>query len=151
MVTIISTHPVNKRYNLWHTDTASHTQRRIWDCTIRGGSGVVDKKTLVTPVGVPTEITDEALEKLLQIEAFNDDVKDGYIKILKKTKSRTVDADEQALKDMNTNGSGKPITQKDLEEAGAVVNEDGSIDISNGGKNAVTIKNQNREKSRRRK
>ena len=156
MVTIISTHPVTKRYNLWHTDPSTHTQTRLWDCTIPGGAGVVNRKSLVTPIGVATEISDDALEKLMQIEAFTSDIEGGFIKVLKRTKARSVDADEQALADMNTEGSGKPITQKDLEKAGAVVNDDGSIDISNGGKNAIIERNQRREKadtpkSRRRK
>ena len=154
MVTIISTHPGAKRYNLWHTDPTTHVQRRVWDCTISGGSGVVNKKSLLTPIGVATEISDEALEKLMQINAFKEDIELGFIKVLKRTKAKSVDADEQALADMNTSGSGKPITAEDLEKDGAVVNDDGSIDISNGGKNAFDNKklaNEGKPRSRRRK
>ena len=140
MVTIISTQPVPVRYTLWETDVATHSKRRVWDCRIAGGSGVVDRNTLLTPQGVATEISDDALEKLMSIPAFTDDIEKGFIKVLKKTKARTVDADEEALKDMNLAGSGKPLTDKDLVKAGAQINEDGSIDISKGGEKAMALK-----------
>lgn len=137
MVTIISTHPVNVRYNLWSENAEMHSKERIWDCTIPGGSGVLDNRSLRTPSGIATEITDDALEKLMQIPAFNKDIENGFIKVLKKTKARSVDADEEAEKDMNLSGSGRQLTDKDLEADGAEINEDGSINVTKGGKNAV--------------
>lgn len=142
MTTIISTHPVNMRYVKWNRNPQTHTKTALYDYTILGGSGVVNRKTLITPIGVATEVKDEDIEKLMAIPAFEKDVKNGFIKILKKVKKGTVDADDEALKDMDTNGSGKPITSEQLEEAGAEIKEDGSIDISKGGKNVQAIRNQ---------
>lgn len=145
MVTIISTIPVSKRYILWKEDTKQHTKIALWDCTIPGGAGVIDKRSLQTPEGVATEIDDSALDKLMQIGSFVGDMKNGFIKVLKGVKARTVDADEEALKDMNTDGTGRQITSEDLEKDGAVINDDGSVDVSKGGKNAVARKNIEKE------
>lgn len=136
MVTIISTHPVTVRYNLWKENAVMHSKERVFDCTIPGGSGVIDRRTLQTPIGVATEITDDALENLMKIDAFKKDIENGFIKVLKHTKKRSIDADEEAEKDMNTGGSGKQITAEDFEADGAVINSDGSINVSKGGKNA---------------
>lgn len=140
MVTIISTIPVSKRYILWKEDEKQHTKIALWDCTIPGGAGVIDKHSLQTPEGVATEIDDFALDKLMQIGSFVGDMKNGFIKVLKGVKARTVDADEEALKDMNTDGTGRQITSEDLEKDGAVINDDGSVDVSKGGKNAKARK-----------
>ncbi len=138
MVTIISTHPVTVRYNMWEENVELHTKRRIWDCLIKGGAGVVQGKgELYTPTGVATEVTDEAYEKLMQIQGFVDDIKAGFIKVIKNKKARAVDADEEAEKDMNTDGSGKQITASELEKDGAEITEDGNVNVTHGGKNAV--------------
>lgn len=142
MTTIISTHPVNMRYVKWERNSQSHTKTALYDYTILGGSGVVNRKTLITPIGVATEVNDEDIEKLMAIPAFVTDVKNGLIKILKRTKKSSIDADDEALKDMDVDGLGKPITSEQLEEAGAEIKEDGSIDISKGGKNVQAIRNQ---------
>ena len=149
MVTIISTHSVSKNYILWETNTQEHSAIPVWDCTIPGGAGVFNRHSLHTPEGVATEISDEALEKLKMIPAFVNDVNDGYIKILKGKKARTVDADAEAEKDMNTEGSGRQLTAEELEKDGAVVNSDGSIDVTKGGKNAAVAHAAKGEKGKR--
>lgn len=144
MVTIISTHPTSVRYNMWNEDPKTHSKYRVWDCTIKGGAGVAQNKgTLYTPTGVATEISEEALEKLNKIPCFVADVEAGLIKVLKNTKARTVDADEEALKDMDTETNGKQITDTELEADGAEINSDGSIDVSGGGKNVAVKRNNN--------
>jgi hypothetical protein len=145
MATVISTSAVTKTYILWKRDDEQHIKIKLWDCTIPGGAGVVNKHSLRTPEGVATEIDDSAIEKLMQIPAFVNDVKNGFMKVLKGVKARTVDADEEALKDMNTDGTGRQITSEDLEKDGAVINDDGSVDVSKGGKNAVARKNIEKE------
>lgn len=137
MVTIISTHPVTMNYILWKEDASIHSKEAVWDCTIPGGAGVMNPKSLQTPQGVATEISDEALENLMKIDSFVKDIKKGSIKVLKNRRSRSVDADEEAEKDMNTHTTGRQMTSEDLEADGAVINEDGSINVSNGGKNAT--------------
>ena len=138
MVTIISTHPVTVRYIKYEVNEEAHSKRAVWDCTIKGGAGVaLGKGELVVHDGVATEISEEALEILRTLTSFNNDVKNGFIKVLENTKARTVDVDEEACKDMNTEGSGKQITSSELEKNGAVINDDGSIDVTKGGKDAV--------------
>lgn len=138
MVTIISTHPTTVRYNMWEEDAAMHMKRRVWDCTIRGGSGVLrGKGELYTPTGVATEINEDALEKLMKIPAFTEDIENGFIKVIKNKKARAVDADGEAEKDMNTEGSGQQITESELVKDGATVGDDGNINVTKGGKNAL--------------
>ena len=149
MVTIISTHSTSMNYILWESNTNEHSAHPVWDCTIPGGSGVVNKHSLQVPNGVATEISDDALEKLMRIPAFVKDINDGYIKVLKNTKARTVDAEEEAEKDMNTEGSGRQITSSELEKDGAIINSDGSIDVTEGGKNAAVEHAAQGEKGKR--
>lgn len=138
MVTIISTHPVTTRYIKWERDDAAHSKRAVWDCTIKGGAGIaLGKGELVVHDGIATEIDEKALEILRTIPSFVEDEKAGFIKVLEGTRARTVDADEEALKDMKTDGSGKQITSTELENDGAEINEDGSVDVTKGGKNAI--------------
>lgn len=138
MVTIISTHPVTVRYIKWERNDQMHSKRAVWDCTIKGGAGVaLGKGELVVHDGIATEVNDEALKMLRTIPSFVEDEALGFIKVLENTKARSVDADEEALKDMNTDASGKQITSSELEADGAVINDDGSVDVSKGGKNAV--------------
>lgn len=138
MVTIISTHPVTVRYNMWRENSEMHMKERVWDCVIRGGAGIArGKGDLYVHDGVATEIDEEALKKLRQIPAFVEDEKEGFIKVLENTRAKSVDADEEAAKDMNTNPSGKQLTESELVADGAEINSDGSVDVSHGGKNAI--------------
>ena len=147
MVTIISTHPVTVRYIKYECDETSHSKRAVWDCTIKGGAGIaLGKGELVVHDGLATEISDEAIDILNTLVSFQNDVNHGFIKVLKHTKARTVDPDEEAIKDMNTEGSGKQITSSELEKNGAVINDDGSIDVTKGGKDAVASRIQREQK-----
>lgn len=137
MNTIISTHPIPMMYCKWVIDEKTHLQECVWDFTVPGGAGVANKKTLIVPDGVATTVSDDVLTTLMTIQSFREDIEKGYIKVIKGKSSKSVDANEEALKDMNTNASGRQITDEELVSDGAVVNEDGSIDVTNGGKNAV--------------
>ena len=138
MVTIVSTHPVTVRYIKWERDDKAHSKRAVWDCTIKGGAGIaLGKGELVVHDGIATEISDEALAMLRQIPSFIEDEAEGYIKVLEGVRARAVDADEEAKKDMNTDASGKQITSSELEADGAEINDDGSVDVTKGGKNSI--------------
>lgn len=139
MNTIISTHPIPMMYCKWDVNEQTHQQECIWDFTVPGGAGVVNKRTLLVPDGVATSVGDDILETLMTIPTFKRDIENGYIKVIKGKASKNVDANEEALKDMNTNASGKQITDAELVADGAVLNDDGSIDVTKGGANA-TIK-----------
>lgn len=139
MNTIISTHPIPTMYCKWVIDEKTHQQECVWDFTVPGGAGVTDKRTLLVPDGVATSVDDKILETLMTIPSFVKDMDNGYIKVINGKAAKNVDANEEALKDMNTNASGKQITDEELVEDGAVLNDDGSIDVTRGGANA-TIK-----------
>lgn len=81
---------------------------------IKGGADVIDKKTMETPKGVITEVSDEELEFLKKQDLFNKKVAAGYYEIVesetkakKQAKTRTVKKDK-----------GAQLTAKDFEEAG---------------------------------
>lgn len=139
MNTIISTHAIPTMYCKWDVNEQTHQQECVWDFTVPGGAGVTNNKTLIVPDGVATSVDDKILETLLTIKSFREDIENGYIKIIKGKSAKNVDANEEALKDMNTNGSGRQITDEELVSDGAVLNDDGSIDVTRGGANA-TIK-----------
>lgn len=149
MNTLISTHPIDIAYCIWQRDDKQHTKTCVWDFTLPGGAGIANPKTLLTPDGVATEVSDETLEKLMTIGSFKADVDAGYVKVLKGQKARSVDANEEAAKDMNTEGSGKQITDAELIKDGAVMNDDGSIDVTKGGKNAAIEHSRQGEKAKR--
>jgi hypothetical protein len=65
---------------------------RFGDIVINGGAGVANKRTLITPLGVVTQVTDEQLEQLKREPAFQGHMKDGFITI----DSVCLDADKMA-------------------------------------------------------
>lgn len=143
MNTIISTKPYACAYEKYEEDLVSHTKKAVWSIRIEGGAGVVQGKGhLYTPEGVATEVDDKGLEVLLTIPQFQQDVKLGIMKVIKGVKAKKVDADEQAGKDMNKHPDFRPITEEDLNAAGAKVDKsDGSVDITGeGGEESVAKK-----------
>jgi len=83
--------------------------------TIKGGANVQDRKTLETPRGAATNVTDAELELLKSIPAFNDMVKGGYLVIDEKA-THGHDADEKGA-DMPKDKS-KQDTAKDYKDMG---------------------------------
>ena len=61
----------------------SHVTKRV---TVFGGAGVVDKYTLRTPDGVVTEVSDEDLAILRQMDAFTRLEKAGKLKVTNEQK-----------------------------------------------------------------
>lgn len=132
MNTIISTKPYACSYSKFEEDIKSHSRIRIWQVTINGGSGIMQGKGhLYTPDGVATEIDDKGLEILMTLPEFIEDVKNGHMKVIRRMSARKVDADEEALKDMNLEHMAKPLTEKNLKDSGATIDsDDGSIDVT---------------------
>ena len=79
---------------------------------IKGGHGVAVPKTIMTPWGVPTEVSDADLEFLLQNEAFQRHMKAGFITVDKKE----VKAEKKAV-DMNLKDGSQPLTPKDFDKS----------------------------------
>lgn len=154
MNTIISKRTNNIEIAEYRIDPVAHQQIPVRSVTILGGAGILDPKTLVTPEGVATEISDEALAWLERQPKFQRGVKAGIFRVMRGVKARDVDADEiassGAMED-NDKIPGRPLTVDQLKKQGAVVNEDGSIDITKGGKDApsavgITLDNAKRGK-----
>lgn len=83
--------------------------------TIRGGSNITDPRTLITPEGVVTEVSDEDLALLEKNVSFNDFVKGGFLKVKKHT---VANVQKEVKKDMNPkDGSAQP-TEKDWTDRG---------------------------------
>lgn len=79
-------------------------------CLIRGGAGVIDSHTLVTPQGVVTAVTDEELKELENNEDFKLHKRNGYITV----RARSADANKVA-EDMGKNDKSRPYTPSSKE------------------------------------
>lgn len=80
--------------------------------TINGGADVINKRSLETPSGVVTELTDEQIEKLKSHPVFSEHLKNGYVAILGNEKEAKK-ADTE-LKEDNS----KQLTPKDYAKKG---------------------------------
>lgn len=109
---------------------------------INGGAGVVggnellsgrplEFRTPLIPISVITYVDDEALEYLMSIPKFVHDCKRGVIQVVKGAIEQEK-ADAISERDMveDENIPSRPVTEKEIEEAGGSFNKDGSIDIS---------------------
>lgn len=109
---------------------------------INGGAGIVgglellsgrplDKRSSVIPVGVHTYVDDEVLDKLMSIGKFRSDIERGMIVVVKGKKLDQDKTDSIADKDMieDDHIPTRPVTGEEIENAGASINKDGSVDI----------------------
>lgn len=81
---------------------------------INGGAGVVDKKSLHTPRGVVTTISDEDLQHLLKNEVFKVHQKNGFITV----SAAEENADKVAV-DMVSRDESSPLTPEDFADDAA--------------------------------
>lgn len=79
---------------------------------IKGGAGVINKKTLETPKGVITEITEEELKFLKTQVLFNEKVENGSYEIVENEK-KAKESSKKGKKD-----KGAQLTAKDFKDAG---------------------------------
>lgn len=77
------------------------------DILIKGGAGVANER-LITPLGVHTEVTEEALAELEKNPVFAQHKKNGFITV----QTRKADADKVAT-DMNAKDRSRPLTPAD--------------------------------------
>lgn len=80
--------------------------------TLKGGADVINKKTLQTPSGVVTELTDDQLEKLKTHPVFKKHLENGYVEILS-TEKEAAKADKDLKEDKS-----KQLTPKDYTKKG---------------------------------
>ena len=78
--------------------------------SVKGGSDVIDKRTLITPVGIVTFIEDDKLEKLKTHPLFRQHLEYGAITI-KETEKAAEKAGEELEKDKSSQ-----ITPEDYEK-----------------------------------
>ena len=79
---------------------------------INGGAFVINKKTMETPKGVITEVTEEELKFLKTQTLFNEKVKQGSYEIVESEK-KAKESTKRGKKD-----KGAQLTAKDFEEVG---------------------------------
>ena len=107
-------------YVLWDQSKSGGLPKAVKVVTIQGGANVINKKTLETPKGVITEVTDEELEFLKKNSAFKRHLERGWMHIetsrgAAEKKADIVEKDDDGfdLKD----GSSQ-LTDEDFERAG---------------------------------
>ena len=99
-------------YELYDLKTPNGIPRLLETVTVKGGADVADKKTLVTPRGVATEITKKQAELLKKNPVFEIHLDKGVVEILDKLpdlekEAANLDPDPSA-----------PVTPGDYKDAG---------------------------------
>ena len=79
--------------------------------TIKGGTGVANDR-IVTPIGVGTEVDEEHLAWLEASPVFRHHVKEGHIRVERKSADP-----EKVAADMNLRDNSGPLTPSDFENA----------------------------------
>lgn len=87
------------------------TIEKIKSVFIKGGSGMVHKRTLHTPLGVATKVTDEELAFLEAHPSFQKHLKAGHVSFRK-----VEAAPEKIAADMTTREKSSPIVPQDFKK-----------------------------------
>ena len=136
MNTVISKRPTTIEFVERDIDDVQHKVTTIRSVTILGGAGVTDPRALIVPEGVATYISDEALAWLETLPKFKRHIEKGIFRVIKGKKIDSEAANEIASSGKmidNKDIPARPLNEEELKKDGAVINEDGSIDISKGG------------------
>lgn len=80
---------------------------------IKGGANVANSKTLITEVGVVTQVTDEEMHELLSNERFKRMVARGFLKVTKGKVSEV----EKVVQDMTPRDESAPKTPDQFDSA----------------------------------
>lgn len=119
---VYSTLTADQLYTVWSHDGSEkgaplpNAERQV---LIKGGTNVVDRKTLVTPTGaVVTKVSEQELEDLRGNDVFKLHEKNGYIAV-----KDHVEDGEAAASEMDTRDQSAPLVPADYEgsETGAPV------------------------------
>jgi hypothetical protein len=79
---------------------------------IKGGTGVMDARNVMTPRGVVTQIDDEELKCLMENPVFKMHIENGFITV--ETKEVKV---EKVADRMNQKDKSRPVTPDDFEKS----------------------------------
>jgi hypothetical protein len=115
---VYSTATASIRYTEFKKVTKDINQP-VRSVTILGGSNVANQKTLVTPLGVPTQVSQDDLDWLLKDVHFQKHMDRGYMKI-EKTKK---DSEKVVAAGMQTRDNSAPETPETLAEKGAKLSD----------------------------
>jgi rRNA maturation endonuclease Nob1 len=110
MAYIVSHESASIEFPKWiRTKTGVDAQGSV---LINGGAFVINKKTMETPKGIITEVSEEDLKFLKTQSLFNEKVKNGSFEIVESEK-KAKESSKKGKKD-----KGAQLTAKDFEEAG---------------------------------
>ena len=110
MAYIVSHESASIEFPKWiRTKTGVDAQGSV---LINGGAFVINKKTMETPKGVITEVSEEDLKFLKTQSLFNEKVANGSLEIVESEK-KAKESSKKGKKD-----KGAQLTAKDFEEAG---------------------------------
>lgn len=105
---VYSTHTNATRYVKYVQNTKKNHNVVERGIVINGGHGMCNRN-LITSEGAVTIVKDEELEWLLTVEAFQDDIKKGFIRHSK----RKEDSERVVQRDMNPRDGSAPLSPKD--------------------------------------
>lgn len=108
---VFSTLACDQLYTNWQVSSITGQDPiHVGHVLVKGGAGIANSRTLVTPQGVATEVTDEQLALLEQNEDFKRHKSGGYIRV----EARSKDVDKVAA-DMSAGDKSRPYTDKSPE------------------------------------
>lgn len=111
MPTIYSTLTEPQQYTKY--ESSGDTHRVVASVRIEGGHGKANHKSLITPLGVATEVTDEQLAILMENSSFLKHKDRGYITITGKREDS-----EKVAADMTSSDGSAQLTEADFEDDG---------------------------------
>lgn len=93
---------------------------------VKGGANCADKRTLVTPQGVITELTDEDYEELVKTDVWKSWLANGYAKPVEDYHA----AEDTAKEGLEFGDGGVPPSEADFGKGGNVAVGDKVLDAS---------------------
>lgn len=107
---VYSTLTCDNNYTAWEKG-GGDVPHSTGSVLIKGGSNVANRKTLVTPLGVATGVSDKQLAMLEANPEFRKHSERGFIKVL----AHKADP-ESVVGDMETRGEDAPLVPQDYKE-----------------------------------
>ena len=110
---VVSRASQDNEYIIWET-TPNGLKKAKKSVIIKGGANVLDRKTMTTPNGVLTEITDEEYEILKECPAFQRHLDKGFVEVVKEEKK----ARETSKKKSDKKDGSAQLTPEDFKKKG---------------------------------
>lgn len=108
---VFSTLANDQLYTNWEVQsTHGQDPQKLGHVLVRGGAGVANSHTIVTPRGVVTEVSDDQLAHLEKNPDFQRHKANGFIRV--EVRSKEVD---KVAGDMNETDKSRPYTDKSPE------------------------------------